>query len=59
MKIKSLKAAIRQIKKEQEIISKARDRLRELRYEVEELEDNATQGIDDLEVAIDKLSELV
>lgn len=56
MKIKDILASL---EKEKIKLAERRDRLRELVADVEELEDTANGALDDVEVAIDKLSNLV
>jgi hypothetical protein len=54
-----IKNTIKRLEKEKEKLAKNRDSLRAFRYEMEELEDCCKGAIEDLELAIDRLSELV
>ena len=58
MKI-TIKNCIKRLEKEKEFLGTRWDSLREFRYEIQDLQDHCEQAIEDLESAIDSLSELV
>lgn len=58
MKI-TIKNCIKRLEKEKDLLAKRRDSIREFLNELEELDENASRAIEDIECAVDKLSELV
>ena len=57
MKNKTLKQLVAQLKKHQNTIGKERDKIRELKEEIDSLLDPVEEGMMDLEAAIDRFSE--
>ena len=57
--MKNMKKIVSQLEAEKKKIAKARDRIRELLGDVEGMMDSSTRGLEDLESAIDALSEYV
>ena len=57
--VKNMKKIVSQLEAEKKKIAKARDRIRELLGDVEGMMDSSTRGLEDLESAIDALSEYV
>ena len=55
----TIKKTIARLEKEKNMLAKRRDSMREFLSEIEELDENCASAIEDLECAIDKLSELV
>ena len=55
----SYKRAIKALKSEQIKIAASRDRLREVVYELDQQADDADTALEDINQAIEKLSELV
>jgi predicted nucleic acid-binding Zn-ribbon protein len=58
MKI-TIKNCIKRLEKEKDLLAKRRDSIREYLDELSELDENCQSAIEDIECAVDKLSELV
>lgn len=58
MKI-TIKNCIKRLEKEKDLLAKRRDSIREFLNELEDLADNCDAAIEDIECAVDKLSEFV
>jgi len=58
MKI-TIKNWIKRLEKEKELLGKRRDSIRTFLDELQELDDNCSSAIDDIDSAVEKLSELV
>lgn len=58
MKI-TIKNCIKRLEKEKELLGKRRDSIRTFLDELQELDDNCSSAIDDIDSAVEKLSELV
>lgn len=59
MTAKFINKTIKRLEKEKANLAKNRDSIREFLGELEELDENCSQAIEDIECAVDKLSELV
>jgi predicted nucleic acid-binding Zn-ribbon protein len=55
----TIKNCIKRLEREKDILAKRRDSIREFLDELQELDDNCSSAIEDIECAVDKLSELV
>jgi len=58
MKI-TIKNCIKRLEKEKELLAKRRDSIREYLDELNDLDENCSSAIEDIQCAVDKLSELV
>ena len=54
-----IKNCIKRLEKEKDLLAKRRDSIREYLNELNDLDENCSSAIEDIESAVDKLSELV